>query len=129
MKERLTKQKKVVLEVLKKEDRHLKADEIYDLARKNYRNIGLATVYRNIETMVERGVLDVIFVAGKPKWYEIKKRGYHGHTYCEICGHLSDLTSCLLCLTKNRIITEIDFEVKEVKVLVVGKCNKCQATK
>lgn len=122
---RITRQKRVILDVLKVSTSHLTAEEVYRLAKKKMKAIGVATVYRNLEAMSEDGVIDTIYIAGSPKWYEMKKSGYHGHLFCEECGKLEDIVSCFLCLTKNQIKNMGGFEAYEFRILVIGKCKSC----
>ena len=51
---KVTKQRLVVLEVLaEQEDRHMTTEDIYDLVRKEYPEIGIATVYRTVQLLLE----------------------------------------------------------------------------
>lgn len=122
---RMTRQKKVIYQVLKDYDGHMFAEEVWKQARNKFSRIGVATVYRNLEDMAAKGLIDSIYVAGQPKWFEAKKFGYHGHTYCVDCKELKDLASCSLCLAKNQVRENADFAGKEFKFLIVGKCRRC----
>ncbi len=124
-KKRATDQKKVILKVLQESLEHLTADEVYKRSRKILSSIGVATVYRNLDEMVNQKLIDEVYVAGQPKWYEIKKGGYHGHTFCEKCLKLGEIASCCLCSTKNKLQQWDDFEGREWRFLIVGKCKKC----
>mgnify|MGYP000917322524 CR=1 FL=1 len=124
--QRLTKQKELILQIMKTTDTHLTADEIWRLAKDELSGIGLATIYRNLELMVDGGLIEEIYIAGWPKWYELKKSGYHGHAFCEQCGRLQEVVNCSLCLVKNRLQQEEKFEGREWRFLVIGRCKKCQ---
>ena len=51
---RNTKQKKLVLSLLKNSDRPLTAGEIYRLAIRRFPKIAKSTVYRNLDALVSR---------------------------------------------------------------------------
>ncbi len=54
---KLTGQRLLVLETMAEHPgEHLTAEEIFDLARRNYPEIGLATIYRTLQVLVELNV-------------------------------------------------------------------------
>lgn len=126
MKTRQTKQKKAIYDVLERMNTHLPAEQIFKLVRKKVKNISLATVYRNLETMTDTGLLHEVYVSGFPKWYEIKKHECHGHLFCRDCHCLIDVVDCGLCFVKNRMEKDLKFSGEEIMYLVVGVCDKCK---
>ncbi|HKI82610.1 MAG TPA: transcriptional repressor, partial [Pseudodesulfovibrio sp.] len=54
---RLSKQRKVILEELRKVKSHPTADEVYDMVRKIIPRISLGTVYRNLEFLSSKGLV------------------------------------------------------------------------
>ena len=52
---RITKQRQVILEELRKLNTHPSADEIYKVVRRRLPRISLGTVYRNLEVLVQMG--------------------------------------------------------------------------
>ena len=62
----MTKQKKLVLSIAENSNAHLTAEEIFILAKKEMPNIALGTVYRNLNILVEEGLLNRIAIAGRP---------------------------------------------------------------
>ncbi|MFA4931094.1 MAG: transcriptional repressor [Patescibacteria group bacterium] len=129
IKTRQTKQKKAIYDVLHKANTHLQADEIYNLVRKKIKNISLATVYRNLETMTAKSILYEVYVSGLPRWYEIKKNDCHGHLFCRRCYQLKDVVDCSLCFAKNKMQSMMHFKGEEVMYLVVGLCSKCDISR
>jgi len=126
VKSRLTRQKKAIYEVLKKSGDHMTADEVYAQVRKKLKNISLATVYRNLEGMTEKGLFDEVYVAGYPKWFELKKYTTHGHLFCRNCKELRDVVECEFCKTWKRIDKEMGFKGEEFKFLIIGLCENCK---
>ena len=66
-KERMTKQREIVLEELRKTRMHPTADELYERVRKRLPKISLATVYRNLEWLAEREIIRKIEHTGSSK--------------------------------------------------------------
>jgi len=123
---RLTKQKKAIASLLDRCMTHYTAEEIFERVRLKIKNISLATVYRNLEQMAEQRLIDVVYVAGQPKWYEKKKTGSHGHLYCRQCGDLQDVVDCQVCQIRYKCSNENNFEAEEIDFVVLGVCEKCQ---
>jgi len=122
---RLTRQKKAISQVLEKSGGHLTAEDVYKSVRRKIKNISLATVYRNLEQLAEKRLIDVVYIAGYPKWYEQKKYSSHGHLFCRNCGKLHDVVDCQLCFTKNKFAKEMKFQAEEFEFVVVGMCQDC----
>ena len=53
----MTKQRELILSILKQSDRHLTADEIFFLANLNMPSIAMATVYNNLNSMNDAGIV------------------------------------------------------------------------
>lgn len=126
---RLTRQKKAIGSWLEKRDGHYPAEEIFQQVRRQIKNISLATVYRNLEQMSDQGMIDLVYIAGRPKWFERKKFGSHGHLFCRQCNGLQDVVDCQLCFTKNRCAQENNFQAEEIDFIVTGLCDKCRGGK
>jgi len=70
--------------------KHLTTDEIYKELQKTYPNIGLSTVYRNVEGMSEDGTLKRLIWTWPKAIYE-KNIGTHAHFICEKTGKIYDV--------------------------------------
>ncbi|MFC2492431.1 MAG: Fur family transcriptional regulator, partial [Campylobacter curvus] len=66
-------------------------DELYDEILKENPSVSLATVYKNLNTLKDEGlVVEVNIVNQKPR-YDIYEYP-HIHVVCETCGHVEDLS-------------------------------------
>ena len=86
----MTRQRRVLLEEICKPGRHLTADMVYDLVRPKLPKISLATVYRNLETLVEQGLVRKLTMGGGQKHYDGGVH-LHYHVRCVRCGKVSDV--------------------------------------
>ena len=77
----MTKQKKLVLSIAENSNAHLTAEEIFILAKKEMPNIALGTVYRNLNILVEEGLLNRIAIAGRPDKFD-HVGDEHEHLIC-----------------------------------------------
>ena len=63
----MTKQRKVILEELRKQHTHPSADEVYRMVRHRLPRISLGTVYRNLEVLVQMGEIQKLELSGSLK--------------------------------------------------------------
>lgn len=119
----MTKQKKAVLDAVQSPADHPTADEIYAIAKIAVPNIGLGTVYRNLNTLCSEGIIKKIEMPGGPDRFD-KDTSPHDHMVCKECGSIIDFRVDMSDL-KNKI------EKKGIKVLshsvqIVCLCGECQ---
>lgn len=88
--ERLTRQRRFLLDELRRLDTHPTADELYALARRRMPSISLGTVYRNLENFARQGLILKIESSGDRMRFD-GNTGKHLHFRCDACGGLSDV--------------------------------------
>ena len=85
----MTKQKKLIIDILKSKRHHLTADEIYMYAKEKMPNIAMGTIYRNLNILADNNEIKRVSLpnmADKFEW-NIDK---HDHLICITCGEVSD---------------------------------------
>lgn len=129
---KVTKQRTKVLEVLSNSpDNHLTAEEIYELVKVDCPEIGLATVYRTIQLLLELGLVDRINLDDGFVRYEIgkmdqdKSKHHHHHLICLECGRVMSFEDDLLDELETRIMENVSFKVLDHEVKLYGKCKEC----
>ena len=68
-KTRMTRQRRVILEEIRRTNSHPAADEIYERVRKRLPRISLGTVYRNLDVLCELGEIQRLELSGAMKRY------------------------------------------------------------
>lgn len=84
-----TPQRLCVLKILKKHE-HPNIDELYAQVKDEYPSISLATVYKNLNTLQEQGLVVEVNVPNQKAYYDIYEEP-HMHIICSNCGKISDL--------------------------------------
>ena len=84
-----SKQREIILEVIKNNRTHPTAEEIYILVTKKEPKISRSTVYRNINILVEKGIIEKITIATGPDRYDYLYEE-HYHAICKVCGKAFD---------------------------------------
>ncbi|ADV46286.1 Fur family transcriptional regulator [Nitratifractor salsuginis] len=105
---------------------HANVDEIYEEVRQSHPTLSLATVYKNIVTMVEQGVLVEVPIVGKKSKYELKKKE-HLHLICTECGSVRDQAlDEILSEDTDKVAWDSSFELKERQLNLYGICSDCR---
>ncbi|MBN2467399.1 MAG: transcriptional repressor [Deltaproteobacteria bacterium] len=120
----MTAQRRVILEELKNTSSHPTAEQIFDLARARLPRISLGTVYRNLEILAERGMIQQLAWAGTQKRYDGNPES-HYHVRCLNCGRVQDIM-----VEPLAVITEIfervcDYEIVGHRLEALGLCRRC----
>ncbi|NLJ41048.1 MAG: transcriptional repressor [Clostridiales bacterium] len=127
---KLTSQRRATLEVmLKNQDKHLSADEIYVEVKRTNPEIGLATVYRTVLLFEELGIISKHNFEDGRNRYELshpEENHDHHHLICLKCGGVSEVEVDLLGALEGIIDKKHSFKVVNHKVKFYGLCSKCR---
>lgn len=124
---RITKQRQVILEELKKVVTHPTADEIYRMVRERMPRVSLGTVYRNLETLSDRGVILKLELAGTQRRYDATTES-HYHIRCSGCGCVQDLPLKAFTTLDSAAGDATDFTVTGHRLEYQGFCPACSRT-
>lgn len=122
MMQRNTNQRTAIREVFSASGRPLSHAEVLDEAKKLSPNLGIATVYRTVKSLLEEGFLQVVEVPGETARYELRGLPHHHHFHCRVCGRVYDLHTC-----PGRIDTlaPAGYRVESHELTLIGVCPKC----
>jgi Fur family transcriptional regulator, ferric uptake regulator len=127
---RLTKQRRVILQVMDSEEQHLDVDQILDRAQKIDPEVHLVTVYRTIDLLKKEGLideLDLLHLRGDRHYYETHGPRDHIHVACLRCGKVREFESKLYEQLKEQIAQDCAIQVSVSRTEVGGICNECLA--
>ncbi len=129
---KVTNQRLAVLAALSQDgDRHLTAEEIYDLVRVSNPEIGLATVYRTIQLFHELKIIDRIYLDDGCMRYELchiyedANAHHHHHLICVKCGKVSSFQGDLLGEFEKQMEERTGFQIQDHDVKLYGYCADC----
>lgn len=123
---KVTPQRVAVLEALSKLNDHPTADKIKEYVVKNHPNIAVGTIYKTLETFVEKGFVKKVKTDEDVMRYDAILDKHH-HLYCEDTNRIEDffdneLNNMLEEYFKEKRIP--NFKVKDVKLQIIGTFNK-----
>lgn len=119
-----SRQRERLLELLRSTDTHPSADILYDLMRKEFPNVSLATIYRNLIKLEEMGyIMRVPSNDGKEHFDGTVDD--HCHFVCRSCGVICDVD-----IKEDRILNadvekSLGVVVEGRKLTFYGLCKNC----
>ena len=122
---RLTKQRQIILDELRKVTSHPTADEIYHMVRKRMPKISLGTVYRNLEIMSDCGIIQKLDIGGTQKRFDGIMES-HSHIRCESCNRVADMEIPPSQEVDAEAQKLTDFEVLRHRLEFIGICPSCK---
>ena len=134
---RFTVPRQAILDELNKTLKHLSAEDVYLAVHKTCPNIGLTTVYRTLELLVQMGlVFKFDFGDGRAR-YELaegpKGTRHHHHLVCTSCNRVVDYTDFideeveLLSKTEKGLSDKFNFKITNHLIQFYGLCDKCRS--
>lgn len=116
---RKTKQRSIIMDILRETRNHPTAEEIYLKARLYMPKISLSTVYRTLRSLVEEGKILEIKVFGENHARYDYPLEQHQHFYCRKCKELIDLYGDFY------YPNNIPHKVEEIRTIFIGVCKDC----
>ena len=129
---KVTSQRLMVLNILSAHgDEHLTVEEIYDLAKEESPEIGLATIYSTVQVLLELHVIEKVTFDDGFARYELNGEetgsGHrHHHAICTQCGKVYSLETDLLDTLEKQVFESLGFEVTDHEVKLYGLCSACR---
>ncbi len=126
----MTKQRRVILQVMDTAEQHLDVDQILARAQKIDSGVHLVTVYRTIDLLKKQGLideLDLLHLRGDRHYYESHGPRDHIHVACLRCGKVREFESRLYEQLKEQIARDFDMKVTISRTEVGGYCADCLA--
>lgn len=121
---RMTRQRKVILQELRKLMSHPSAEEVYAAVRKRLPRISLGTVYRNLETLSELGEITKLEFGGTIKRFDPNPQE-HYHIRCSVCDLVVDAPMAQLEHIEDHLSKETQFRIIGHRLEFYGLCPEC----
>jgi Fur family transcriptional regulator, ferric uptake regulator len=125
MASRSSRQRDVVLAVVRSTMDHPTAAWVYEKARRALPRIGLGTVYRNLEQLAGEGLIRQIHRGPGPARFD-GNTGRHYHIRCLGCGRVNDLPVSVTSRLEEEAAKAVNFLILGHEVEVQGLCPLCR---
>jgi Fur family ferric uptake transcriptional regulator len=127
---RLTRQRRVVVQVMESASRHMDVEEILERAQEIDPKITRVTVYRTLDLLKRYGLideLDLLHLRGHRHYYESHGPRDHIHVACIRCGKVREFESELYEQLMQQISRDCGIEISITRTEVGGLCADCRA--
>jgi len=121
---RMTHQRQVLLDEIRKVKTHPTADEVYDLVRKRLPRISLGTVYRNLEILSARGLIQRIGPPSQQMRFDGDTKD-HYHLRCVSCGRVEDGPMISVDDLEDAVRNQSDYSIVGHRLEFMGICPAC----
>ena len=123
--QRNTRQRRVILEELKKVTTHPTATVLYEFVRRRLPKISLGTVYRNLEVLTGLGLVQKLDIQGSEARFDGNPDS-HYHVRCVRCGRVDDVHELPTDPVRGEFTTLNGYEILGHRFEFIGICPACR---
>ena len=121
----LTRQREVVLEVIRDSHAHLTANEVFTAAKAKLTTISFATVYNSLRFLKDAGhIAEIQFGNGASRFDAMTDR--HDHAICTACGKLVDIEMEHPASLVEMAAKMSKFKPQSLEFTLRGLCPDCR---
>jgi len=103
---------------------HINIEKLYTILLQKFKTISLATIYKNINLMLDASFIQEVKIPDAKSVYELTKET-HSHAICTQCSHIEDLSLNLNNIKENAS-SATQFQIKKADLIFSGLCKNCQ---
>jgi Fur family ferric uptake transcriptional regulator len=124
---RITPQREMIIETLAHSGDHMTAERIYEQVQGRTRAVNIATVYRTLDLLVERGLVSRSIRSDGQLAYATGRHGPHIHLTCRQCGQVVDADYRLVSPLAEQLQAQYHFATDIQHLSMTGLCAGCQS--
>ena len=123
---RFSKQRQIFLDILLESNDHLTADQIFQRAQEKDTNISVATVYRNLNQLEGRGLINKVNRLSTVSLYDGNIEP-HDHLHCRKCLRLYDIPKKEVPNIIDQVAFNTGHTIEQAEIIFSGLCQTCKA--
>ena len=123
---RATPRRLEVLTELARERDDVTAQVLWHRLRRRNSQTGLATVYRTLALLADKGVVDTLSHHGTELCYRLCTESHHHHLMCSSCHRVVEVEECGLGTWLDAVSAEHGFVATDHRVEITGLCAACR---
>ena len=124
---RVTAQRRAVVEGLMRQRVALTPRELHAMLRQEHPTLGVATVYRTLETLEEVQAATRFEQPNHEGKYIYCSPRHHHHLLCTRCGLVEELAGCVLTPVERALRRQTSFQINEHALTFYGFCAACRS--
>ena len=125
---RATPQRLAVVAILMAQRGQITAQALHAALRRIQPHLGLATVYRTLDLLVDCGLAQPFPQPNNEVRYAFCSARHHHHLVCTGCGFVDEVPGCTLHAMERDLERERHFAIAEHVLTFFGTCRDCQGT-
>ena len=122
-----TRQQAAVAQLLEHTEDFTSAQTVHARLREAGEGVGLATVYRTLQSMVEAGTVDVLRTDDGEAVYRACSTHHHHHLVCRQCGRTVEVAGPTVESWADQVAAEHGFSGVTHTLEIFGTCAHCRA--
>lgn len=126
---RLTRQRKILLDLIDTSGEHLDAEQLFQMAKKKDSKLNRVTVYRTLKMLKQGGLvdeLDLMHYGGDQHYYETRLKQEHAHIICLRCGKVEEFFGEPIHRLRKQVEENLGFQILLARTEIGGYCSNCQ---
>lgn len=109
---------------------HFTADQLWEQLRKRHKRVSKATVYRTLNLLLEKKVVEEHDFGRGEKYYErMVERPHHDHLICIHCGKIIEFENPAIERLQKEVAHKENFSISYHSHKLFGACSQCQSNK
>ncbi len=118
-----TDKRELILSMFESTDKYLTARDLLEVLKKDYPGMSYDTIYRNLATFVELGILEETELNGEKRFrMHCEVDHHHHHFICMKCGMVKEVSLCPMEMLESMLP---GYAIESHKFEIYGKCPEC----
>ncbi len=126
---KLTRARELIVEKIlsAKVGEHFSADQLWESLRKKDKRVSKATIYRTLNLLAEKKVVEEHDFGREEKYYErMVERPHHDHLICVQCGRIIEFENPEIERLQEEIARKENFKISYHNHKIFGSCRQCR---
>jgi Fur family ferric uptake transcriptional regulator len=124
---KITIRRRKILEALENsENKHLSAEDLYNLLKSKGEEISLATIYRVLTQFEAAGIVNKHNFEENCAVFELSVEEHHDHLVCVKCGKILEFVDDTIEERQIAIAKQYNFKITDHSLSIYGECESCQ---
>lgn len=122
---RITPQRIAIVEYVINTDEHPSAEHIYEIIKKEYPMVSLSTIYKTLELLRKKRLVNEIEVNGQSRFDA--NTGEHINLVCMSCGKIDDIDEDSIKEIQSRAAKKSKYVIVRSSFDLYGYCSSCKS--